>query len=70
MRLPLWSIKLFFTANLVIFVLLLFTVPFLEPGTGSFVAATLTFVIVLTGMALAGLTVFTYRWLDERHEAD
>ncbi|WP_459891339.1 hypothetical protein [Halostagnicola bangensis] len=55
-------LKVVFGINVFFLVMLAFSYPYLEPGTGSYVAATMTFVLCLLMLLL--VAVLTYFELD------
>lgn len=58
-------LRVIFGVNVLFLVLLAFSYPFLEPGTGSYVAAVLTFGLCLVMLALVTLiTYFQWDFVD------
>ena len=59
-------LKLVFGINVVFLLLLGFSYPYLEPGTGSYVAATMTFGLCVVMLLLVGLlTYFEFDAFDQ-----
>ncbi|NGM67761.1 hypothetical protein G6M89_01840 [Natronolimnobius sp. AArcel1] len=52
-------LKLVFAFNMVVLLLLAFSYPFLEPGSDSYVAATITLVLSLVMLALVAVLTYT-----------
>lgn len=53
------ALQLYFATNVVLLVLLSFSFPFLERGTGTFVVAMLALGIILVGLVLSGGLIYT-----------
>lgn len=59
-------LKLVFGINVVFLLLLGFSYPYLEPGSGSYVAATITFALCVIMLLLVGLlTYFEFDAFDQ-----
>lgn len=53
------ALQVYFTMNVVLLVLLSFSLPFLERGTGTFVVAMLALAIILAGLLVSGGLIYT-----------
>lgn len=51
-------LRFYFSINVIMFVLLAFSFPFLEAGTGSAVVAQLSLVIVVPSIVISGLLIY------------
>jgi len=69
MVLPPEALKMVLVLDLTFILLLSFSYPFLEPGTGSYVAAVLTLVAIVLMTTLVGGVLFVQRRITERKSA-
>lgn len=51
------ALRLYFTMNVVLLVMLAFSVPFLEPGTGTYVITVLSLAVIVPSIVLSGLAI-------------
>lgn len=60
------NVRLLFALNAILLVLLMMSAPFIEPGTGTFVVAVISLVLILTSMiGLGAIMWYSQRKVNE-----
>lgn len=51
------ALRLYFTMNVILLVMLAFSAPFLEPGSGAYVITVLSLAVIVPSIVLSGLAI-------------